>query len=87
MIDIAADPAQHRLRRGAKQVGHGVEGQAVAVQGDGGAPGRFRRTVPFRASELVAASPTAPPLLAGDNAVPDQAAAAASGTVRKNGSH
>ena len=77
-----ADPAQHRVRRGAKQVGHRVEGQAVAVQADGGAFSRFRRTVSFRASELVAAS-----LLACDNAVPDQAAAAAPRTARKNGSH
>ena len=70
-IDIAADPAQHRLRRGAEQIGHGVERQAVAIQTDGGASSRFGRAVSFRPCELVAASPAAPPLLARDDAVSD----------------
>src|SRR5918994_2940591 len=87
MIDIAAHPAQHRLRRGAKQMGHGVEGQTVAVQADGRAFGWFRRAVPVKASELVAAPFAAPPLLARDDAKPDQAATAAPRTARKNGDH
>jgi hypothetical protein len=86
-INIAAHPAQHRLRRGAEQVGHGIEGQTVAVQTDGGALGRFRRAVPFKASELVATPLAAPPLLACDGAVPDQAVTAALGTTRKIGDH
>ena len=34
-INIAADSAQHRWRRGAEQVDHRVEGQTVAIQVDG----------------------------------------------------
>jgi hypothetical protein len=79
MIDRAA--AQHRLRCGAKQMGHRVEGQAV--QADGGA--RFRRAV--KASELVAPPLAAPPLLAGDEAEPDQAPTVAPRTGRKIGDH
>jgi hypothetical protein len=90
MIDIAA--AQHRWRRGAKQMGHRVEGQALAVQADGGAFSRFRRAVPFKASEqvaarLVAAPLAAPPLQACDETKPDAAATAAAGTARKIGDH
>jgi hypothetical protein len=43
--------------------------------------------VPVRASELVAAPFAAPPLLAGDDAKPDQAATAAPRTGRKSGDH
>ena len=86
-VDIAADPAQYRLRRGAEQVGDGVERQTIATQADGGAPSRFGRAVSFKASELGAASFAALPLLAGDDAEPDQAATAASGTARKTGDH
>jgi hypothetical protein len=85
MIDIAAHPAQHRLRRSAEQMGHGVEGQTVAVQADSGA--WFRRAVPVKASELVAAPLAASPLLARDEAVPDQAPTAAPRTGRKRGDH
>jgi len=84
-IDIATHPAQHRLRRGAEQVGHGVERQAVAVQADGRT--WFGRAVPVKASELVAAPLAAPPLLARDVAVPDQAATTAPGIVWKIGDH
>jgi hypothetical protein len=86
-IDIAADPAQHRLRRGAEQVGDGAERQTIAVQADGRASGRFGRAVPLRASKLVAAPFATPPLLACDEAEPDAAATAAPGTVRKRGDH
>jgi hypothetical protein len=86
-VDIAAYPAQHRLRRGAEQVGDGVEGQTVAVQADRGAFGRFRRAVPFKASELVSAPLAAPPLLTCDDAEPDDAATAAPRTGRKSGDH
>jgi hypothetical protein len=54
---------------------------------DGDALGRFRRAVPVKASELVAAPLAAPPLLARDDAVPDQAATTAPGTVWKIGDH
>jgi hypothetical protein len=84
MIDRAADPAQHRLRRGAKPVGHRVEGQTVAVQADGGALGRFRRAVPVKASERAAAPLAAPPLLARGKAEPDQAPTAAPRTARRS---
>ena len=87
MIDIAAHPAQHRLRRGAEQVGHGVERQAIAVQADSGAFGRFGGAVSFKAGELIAAAFAAPPLFASDDAVPDQAATAALRTARKIGDH
>src|SRR3954454_8146474 len=80
LIDIAAHPAQHRLRRRAEQLSHGVERQTVAVQADSRSLGRFRCTVPVKASELVAAPFAAPPLLARDDAVPDQTATAAPGT-------
>jgi hypothetical protein len=79
-IDIAAHPAQHRLRRGAEQVSHGVERQAIAIQADGGAPGRFGRVVSFKARELVAAPLAAPSLPACNEAGPDQAGR--SGIVR-----
>jgi hypothetical protein len=85
--DIAADTAQHRLRCGAEQIGQGVERQAVAVQIDGGASGRFGRAVPFKVSELVEALPAAPSLLACDDAVSDQAATAAPGTAKRSGNH
>src|SRR3954453_9385633 len=86
-IDIAAHPAQHRLRRGAEQVGHGVERQAIAVQADSGAFGRFRSAVTFKARELIAAAFPAPPLLASDDAIPDQSTTAALWTARKIGDH
>jgi hypothetical protein len=86
-IDIAAHPAQHRLCRGAEQVGDGVERQTVTVQADSGASGRFGCAVDFRARELVSAPFAAPSLLAGDEAEPDNAATAAPGTVRKIGDH
>src|SRR4051794_12871209 len=84
-IDIAAYPAQRRLRRGAEQVGHGVERQAIAVQADRGA--WFGGAVTFKASELIAAAFAAPPLFASDDAVPDQAATAALRTARRIGDH
>src|SRR3982751_2238257 len=86
-VDIAAHPAQHRLCRGAEQVGDGVEGQTVAVQADRGALARFGRAVPVEAGELVAAPLAAPSLLACDDAEPDDAATAAPGTGRKSGDH
>ena len=86
-IDIAAHPPQHGLRRRAEQVSHGVERQTVAVQADSRSFGRFRCTVPFKTSELVAAPFAAPPLLARNDAVPDQTATAAPGTVRTRGNH
>jgi hypothetical protein len=82
-IDIAAHPAQHRLRCRAEQVGDGVERQTIAVQADGRASGGFGRAVSFRASELVLAPFAAPSLPACDDAKPDEAATAAPGTVRK----
>ena len=87
MIEMAANPAQHRWRRGAEQVGNGVERQTVAIQTDGGASGRFRRAVSLKASKLVSAPFAAPPLPACDDAEPDDAATAAPGTVRKIGDH
>ena len=87
VIDRAAHPAQHRLCRGAEQVGDGVERQTVTVQADGGALGRFGRAVSFRASKLVGAPFAAPALFAGDEAEPDEAATAAPGTLRKIADH
>jgi len=86
-IDRAAHPAQYRLRRGAEQVGDGVERQTLAVQADRGASGRFGRAVDFRASKLVAAPFAAPPLLAYDEPETDDAATTAPGTARKIGYH
>ena len=70
-IDIAANPAQHRWRCGAEQVGHGVERQVVAVQTGRRRVWPIRRTVPLKASELVSAPSAAPSLLTRDDAVPD----------------
>jgi hypothetical protein len=64
-----------------------VERQTVALQTDGGASGWFGRAVPFRTSELVAAPFAAPPLLACDEAEPDETTTAAPGTVRKIGDY
>jgi hypothetical protein len=43
--------------------------------------------MPFKVSELIAAPLTAPPLLACDEAEPEEAATAASRTARKSGDH
>jgi hypothetical protein len=76
---------QYQLRRGAEQVGPGVERQAVAVQADGRV--WFRRAVSFKVIELVAAPSAAPSLLARDDAVLDQAPTAALWTTRKREDH
>src|SRR3954469_17435283 len=66
LVDVAADPAQDRLRGRPEQTGNSPERQSMTIEADRGTFGGLRRARAVRLGELVSARSAPPSLLAQD---------------------